>query len=73
MVKRKKASKARRKQARQLNVEKYENDDKTPRSFVIRSGLVGTSVNALVKDFRKVMEPNTATRLKVSLPPTTFI
>ncbi|SAM01410.1 hypothetical protein [Absidia glauca] len=37
---------------------------KVPKSFVIRSGIVGTSITALVRDVRKVMEPNTATHLK---------
>jgi len=31
---------------------------------VIRSGTVGRSVSSLVSDVRKVLEPNTATRLK---------
>lgn len=35
-----------------------------PKSFVIRSGKVGRSVGLLVQDVRKVMEPNTATRLR---------
>ncbi|CAO1624818.1 unnamed protein product [Sympodiomycopsis kandeliae] len=35
-----------------------------PKSFVIRSGNVGRSVSSLVQDVRKVMEPNTATRLR---------
>ncbi|KAJ1649100.1 rRNA-binding ribosome biosynthesis protein [Dispira simplex] len=41
--------------------------DNTPKSFVIRSGTVGKSVGALVNDFRRVMEPHTATRLKERL------
>jgi len=36
-----------------------------PRSFVLSSGAVTKSVKLLVHDFRLVMEPNTATRLKV--------
>ena len=36
-----------------------------PRSFVLSSGAVTKSVKHLVHDFRLVMEPNTATRLKV--------
>ncbi|KZT11439.1 Brix-domain-containing protein [Laetiporus sulphureus 93-53] len=35
-----------------------------PRSFVIKHGQVGTSLTQLVRDVRKVMEPNTASRLK---------
>ncbi|KAI9145737.1 Brix domain-containing protein [Paraphysoderma sedebokerense] len=38
--------------------------EKPPRSFVIKSGTVGNSVARLVRDIRKVMEPNTAVRLK---------
>ncbi|KIK63699.1 hypothetical protein GYMLUDRAFT_259392 [Collybiopsis luxurians FD-317 M1] len=35
-----------------------------PKSFVVKHGQVGHSVSQLVKDMRKVMEPNTASRLK---------
>lgn len=35
-----------------------------PKSFVIRSGTVSRIVHLLVQDVRKVMEPNTATRLR---------
>ncbi|PWN20538.1 Brix-domain-containing protein [Microstroma glucosiphilum] len=35
-----------------------------PKSFVIRSGKVGRSVGGLVQDVRKVLEPNTAIRLR---------
>ncbi|KAF8522103.1 rRNA binding protein [Hysterangium stoloniferum] len=35
-----------------------------PKSFIIKHGQVGSSISQLVKDMRKVMEPNTATRLK---------
>ena len=40
---------------------------KTPKSMVIRAGRsqVGTSVTQLVKDVRRMMEPDTAVRLKV--------
>ena len=39
--------------------------EKIPKSFVIKSGQkVGSSVSQLVKDVRRVMEPNTATNLK---------
>ncbi|CAO3674575.1 unnamed protein product [Umbelopsis ramanniana] len=37
---------------------------KAPKSFVMRSGAVGRSVTALVKDVRRMMEPNTASNLK---------
>lgn len=36
----------------------------SPKSFVIRSGNVSRSCSTLVNDVRKVMEPNTATRLR---------
>jgi ribosome biogenesis protein SSF1/2 len=36
-----------------------------PKSFVIRHGQVGSSVGQLVRDVRHVLEPNTASRLKV--------
>ncbi|KIO04145.1 hypothetical protein M404DRAFT_954292 [Pisolithus tinctorius Marx 270] len=39
-------------------------EDGVPKSFVIKHGQVGTSLTQLVRDLRKVMEPNTATRLK---------
>ncbi|GAA5981810.1 hypothetical protein JCM11641_007432 [Rhodosporidiobolus odoratus] len=37
---------------------------KTPKSFVVKSGTVGGSVGQLTKDVRRVLEPNTATRLR---------
>ncbi|GHJ85819.1 hypothetical protein NliqN6_2221 [Naganishia liquefaciens] len=39
-------------------------EDKGPKSFVIKSGEVTRSVSQLVKDMRKVMEPGTASRLR---------
>lgn len=39
--------------------------DGTPKSFIIKHGQVGQSLTQLVRDMRKVMEPNTASRLKV--------
>jgi ribosome biogenesis protein SSF1/2 len=39
--------------------------DGVPKSFVVKHGQVGLSIAQLVRDFRKVMEPNTASRLKV--------
>lgn len=38
-----------------------------PKSFVVKQGHVGHSIASLARDMRKVMEPNTATRLKVRL------
>ncbi|KAG8912136.1 hypothetical protein FRC01_005270 [Tulasnella sp. 417] len=35
-----------------------------PRSFIVKQGHVGASLMQLVRDMRKVMEPNTAARLK---------
>lgn len=43
-----------------------------PKSFVIKHGQVGSSLAQLVRDFRKVMEPNTASRLRVSSRPRLF-
>lgn len=39
-------------------------DSRAPKSFVIRGGRVGKSVTTLVRDVRRIMEPNTATRLQ---------
>jgi hypothetical protein len=39
--------------------------DGVPKSFIIKHGQVGSSLTQLVRDVRKVMEPNTASRLKV--------
>ncbi|KAF9532346.1 Brix domain-containing protein [Crepidotus variabilis] len=36
----------------------------SPKSFIIKHGQVGSSISQLVRDMRKVMEPNTASRLK---------
>ena len=38
---------------------------KAPHSFVISRGSVGKNVGDLIKDFRRVMEPYTASHLKV--------
>ncbi|KAF9432226.1 hypothetical protein BGZ76_011096 [Entomortierella beljakovae] len=40
------------------------NAQKTPKTFVMRSGEVGPSVMHLVSDIRRLMEPNTATKLR---------
>ncbi|KAF8078126.1 Brix domain-containing protein [Lyophyllum atratum] len=39
-------------------------DAGAPKSFIIKHGQVGSSLTQLVRDVRKVMEPNTASRLK---------
>jgi ribosome biogenesis protein SSF1/2 len=44
-----------------------------PKSFVIKHGAVGYSIAQLVRDMRKVMEPNTATRLRVRNFATLFL
>lgn len=44
----------------------------TPKSFVIKHGQVGSSIVQLVRDVRKLMEPNTASRLKVRFWPYEF-
>jgi ribosome biogenesis protein SSF1/2 len=41
-------------------------NDGAPKSFIIKHGQVGSSLTQLVRDLRKVMEPNTASRLKVN-------
>ncbi|KAG6379139.1 Brix-domain-containing protein [Boletus reticuloceps] len=38
--------------------------DNVPKSFIIKHGQVGPSLTQLVRDLRKVMEPNTASRLR---------
>ncbi|KAF9052711.1 Brix domain-containing protein [Panaeolus papilionaceus] len=41
-----------------------ESKNNVPKSFIIKHGQVGSSLTQLVRDMRKVMEPNTASRLK---------
>ncbi|EIW66588.1 hypothetical protein TREMEDRAFT_74754 [Tremella mesenterica DSM 1558] len=41
-----------------------ESEQNVPSSFVIKSGKVTRSISQLVRDVRKIMEPNTATRLR---------
>lgn len=36
-----------------------------PKTFVVKHGPVGGSIAQLVRDVRKIMEPHTATRLRV--------
>ncbi|KAH8117234.1 Brix-domain-containing protein [Phellopilus nigrolimitatus] len=38
--------------------------DGNPKSFILKHGQVGSALAQLVRDLRKVMEPNTASRLK---------
>lgn len=52
----------------QANKEEPEELKRAPHSFVIHRGSVGGFVVELTKDFRKVMEPFTASSLKVSGP-----
>ena len=40
---------------------------KVPQTFVMERGKVGKTLAQLVLDFRKVMEPYTASKLKVSI------
>ncbi len=40
-------------------------ESKNPKTFVIERGKVGSTLKQLVLDFRRVMEPYTATHLKV--------
>ncbi|KAM0787291.1 hypothetical protein ACM66B_006524 [Microbotryomycetes sp. NB124-2] len=40
------------------------NTPKVPKSFVVKSGVVGHTVSTLTRDLRKVLEPNTASRLR---------
>ncbi|OXB34686.1 ribosome biogenesis protein SSF1/2 [Cryptococcus neoformans] len=43
---------------------KGETEENVPKSFVIKSGHVTKSISQLVRDTRKIMEPNTASRLR---------
>lgn len=52
----------------QANTEEPEELKRAPHSFVIHRGIIGGDVIELTKDFRKVMEPFTASSLKVSGP-----
>ncbi|GJJ69332.1 hypothetical protein EMPS_01678 [Entomortierella parvispora] len=58
--------KARKKSRTHKKVEEGENPNaaKVPKTFVMRSGEVGHSVMGLVGDIRRLMEPNTATKLR---------
>ena len=54
----------RRKNRTHLKGQKPNNNDGIPKSFIKKHGQVGSSLAQLVRDMRKVMEPNTAARLK---------
>ncbi|KAG0357106.1 Brix domain-containing protein [Gamsiella multidivaricata] len=58
--------KARKKNRTHKKAEEGENPNaaKVPKTFVMRSGEVGHSVMGLVNDIRRLMEPNTATKLR---------
>ncbi|KAF9927087.1 hypothetical protein FBU30_003511 [Linnemannia zychae] len=58
--------KARKKNRTHKKVDEGENPNapKIPKTFVMRSGEVGHSVMGLVNDIRRLMEPNTATKLR---------
>ncbi|KAI8381117.1 Brix domain-containing protein [Radiomyces spectabilis] len=56
---------AKRKRKNRTHVAPTEEEmNKIPKSFVMRSGIVGQSVTKLVHDVRRIMEPNTASHLK---------
>ncbi|KAF8317447.1 Brix-domain-containing protein [Clavulina sp. PMI_390] len=38
--------------------------DGAPKTFIVKHGTVGSALSQLVRDMRKLMEPNTATRLR---------
>ena len=38
--------------------------EEVPRSFVLRAGVLGSSAHTLVRDFRRIMQPYTAVRLR---------
>lgn len=43
------------------------NTSNAPKSVVVKHGQVGPALSQLVRDLRKVMEPNTASKLRVRL------
>lgn len=47
------------------NNEEPEEVKRAPHTFVINKGLVGRNVNKLINDLRMILEPNTASQLKV--------
>lgn len=50
---------------KRTHVPQEEVSSKIPRSFVMERGAVGKAVGQLVVDVRQVMEPHTASKLKV--------
>jgi ribosome biogenesis protein SSF1/2 len=53
-----------KKKKKRTHVQEYDDTKKKSKSLVFKRGDVGQSVSTLVKEFRKVMEPNTAINLK---------
>jgi len=51
---------------KRTHVPQEEVSSKVPRSFVMERGAVGKAVGQLVLDMRQVMEPHTASKLKVA-------
>lgn len=62
----KKHKKKGKKNKQKKNWEEPEEIKRAPHSIVIYRGSVGKYIEELMKDFRRVMEPNTASSLKVS-------
>ena len=54
-----------RKRKTRTHVKEDTKASNVPKSIIIKHGQVGHSIAQLVRDLRKVMEPNTASRLKV--------
>jgi len=54
-----------RKRTKKHSNEEPEEVKRAPHSFVINKGLVGRNVNKLIADLRMILEPNTASHLKV--------
>ncbi|KAJ1801552.1 rRNA-binding ribosome biosynthesis protein [Coemansia sp. RSA 2399] len=53
-----------RKKRRTHAVPTQEDIDKVPKALVVKSGQIGRTVSELVNDVRRVMEPNTASKLR---------
>ena len=68
MPRRKRKGKTTKKNLNSSNGPEGDNDDRTkaPHSFVIHRGKTGKYVQDLTSDIRQVMEPFTASNLKVS-------
>ena len=65
MPRRKRKGRAVRKNRSKDAETRAEDESRAPHSFVMHRGKTGKSVQELTADFRKVMEPYTATNLKV--------